>query len=275
MAGPAGRGNGLTAAAYVPLADLQPYVADAVLDLLADAGIAAYAAPAGERRTSEIVAPRVRSVLDRVYVDSGSRERARTLLAAAREDLEGGPAGPAGPAAPASPSSPASPPAAPSDDEVWAQLVASYDAPAPAGAGPWPDAEDVAREDVPRGLRWRRADDAAPAGAGGEDADGTGDPDDDWGPRRPEGGEPAPRRDPEEHFVPPPPPPLPRGDAVSRWAWLGLLGTPVFFFLAVLLDLDLEGWMVLLGVAAFVGGFVVLVARMGDGRGDADDGAVV
>ncbi len=188
------------------------------------------------------------------------------------------------------------------DDAVWAALVASYGAPAPTGASPWPEAEDVPQEhrragdpsagrllrgpgdersgDGPHDRTDERAQDRAD-GRAHDRADGRA-ADDDWGSDEPAAAGPAGggaaqprRRDPEEHFVPPTPPPLPRGDAVSRWAWLGLLGTPVFFFVVVLLGVDLEGWMVLLGVVAFVGGFGVLVARMGDGPGDADDGAVV
>ena len=86
-----------------------------------------------------------------------------------------------------------------------------------------------------------------------------------------------PPRDPEEHFVPPEPPPLPSGDPVTRWAWAGLVGAPLFFVLAALLGWRVEGWTALLAVSAFVAGFVTLVARMSDRHADddPDDGAVV
>jgi hypothetical protein len=81
----------------------------------------------------------------------------------------------------------------------------------------------------------------------------------------------------EEHFVPPAPPPLPTADPVTRMAWIAVISGPVFFLLTALLRIEVTGLAAFLGVAAFVGGFVTLVARMRD-RPDADgsdDGAVV
>lgn len=86
--------------------------------------------------------------------------------------------------------------------------------------------------------------------------------------------------DPTDHFVPPEPPPIPRGTPARRLAWAGLLGSPVVLLLAVFVHM-LTGWVVptllTLGVAAaFVGGFVFLVATMPRDRGDGwDDGAVL
>ena len=86
--------------------------------------------------------------------------------------------------------------------------------------------------------------------------------------------------DPWDHFVPPEPPPIPRGTPARRLAWAGLLGSPVVLLLAVFVHV-LVGWVVptllTVGVAAaFVGGFVFLVATMPRDRGDGwDDGAVV
>jgi hypothetical protein len=65
---------------------------------------------------------------------------------------------------------------------------------------------------------------------------------------------------------------------VSRWAWAGLLGGPVFLFGAALSGAELPEWMAFGAVAAFVAGFVTLVARMKDRPprdSDGDDGAVV
>jgi hypothetical protein len=86
--------------------------------------------------------------------------------------------------------------------------------------------------------------------------------------------------DPTDHFVPPEPPPIPRGTPARRLAWAGLLGSPVALLVAVFVHM-LTGWVVptllTLGVAAaFVGGFVFLVATMPRDRGDGwDDGAVL
>jgi hypothetical protein len=91
-------------------------------------------------------------------------------------------------------------------------------------------------------------------------------------------GEDAP--DPVDHFVPPEPPPIPPGTPARRLAWAGLLGSPVVLLVAVFVH-TLTGWEVptlltLAVAAAFVGGFVFLVATMPRDRGDGwDDGAVL
>jgi hypothetical protein len=82
----------------------------------------------------------------------------------------------------------------------------------------------------------------------------------------------------EGHFVPPEPPPLPRLEPRRKLAWGGLFGSPVLLLLAVVFGWVFPTWMVGLLVAAFVGGFVYLVATMPRNRGDhwsGDDGAVV
>ena len=82
----------------------------------------------------------------------------------------------------------------------------------------------------------------------------------------------------EGHFVPPEPPPLPHVTPARRLAWIGLFGAPLLMLLAVIAHLTYPAWFSLGLVAAFVGGFVFLVATMerpgGDGWGG-DDGAVV
>jgi hypothetical protein len=92
---------------------------------------------------------------------------------------------------------------------------------------------------------------------------------------------PEPRRrrpDDEEHFEPPPPPPLPSMDTVARFAWAGALGGPLLLVLAALAGVPLSGWVGFLALAAFMAGFVTLVARMKDRPptdSGPDDGAVV
>jgi len=73
----------------------------------------------------------------------------------------------------------------------------------------------------------------------------------------------------DEGFEPPEPPPIPRGDTVSRFAWLGAIGGPILMTLSVLLQLPSEVAMV--GLGGFVAGFGVLVARMPE-RARKDDG---
>lgn len=96
--------------------------------------------------------------------------------------------------------------------------------------------------------------------AGARDADGHGSDD---------------SRD-DDRYVPPEPPPLPRGDLVSRLAWGGILGAPLFFVVVALFWRSAPAWLVMTAVVAFVAGFATLVARMPDRRDDGwDDGAVL
>ncbi|GII90220.1 hypothetical protein [Sinosporangium siamense] len=85
-------------------------------------------------------------------------------------------------------------------------------------------------------------------------------------------------RDDEGHYDPPPPPPLPKADTTTKLAWLALFGGPAYLLMAAMLGWHMEGWALFGAVAAFIGGFVALVIRMGDGPPNDsgwDDGAVV
>ncbi|MEU4833974.1 hypothetical protein [Streptosporangium sp. NPDC023615] len=167
------------------------------------------------------------------------------------------------------------------EDEVWRQIVASFNDTAEHDSAdqPWPDSEnlpaepprrvvkqsdeeDLLREDDPPGDLLDRsgeppgAEDSADEDPGREDAAG---------------------EDEEGHYVPPPPPPLPRTDATTKIAWTALFGGPAYLLLSAALNWNLQGWMLFAAVAAFIGGFVALVVRMGDGPPNDgwDDGAVV
>ena len=81
-----------------------------------------------------------------------------------------------------------------------------------------------------------------------------------------------------EHYVPPPPPPIPTPEPRRKAAWAGLFGGPTLMLLAIVTGTSLPGWIMFVLSAGFVGGFVYLIATMGDsGRGHwpGDDGAVV
>ena len=81
-----------------------------------------------------------------------------------------------------------------------------------------------------------------------------------------------------DRYIPPPPPPLPTLDPVTKGAWVALCGGPAYLLLTTILGWQLSGLGALLAVMAFVGGFAVIVLRMGDGpsRGDdPDNGAVL
>ncbi|MEU6425410.1 hypothetical protein ABZ860_05880 [Microbispora sp. NPDC046973] len=158
------------------------------------------------------------------------------------------------------------------EDEVWRQIVASFNETAEDASAeqPWPDRENVSEEtDAGDG-------DDASGGAPGGKAPGDEVQDDD---RTGEEQAPTPAGDDDhDHYIPPPPPPLPQGDTLSRLSWLALFGGPAYLLLAALLDWPMDGWIVFAAVSAFIAGFVILVVRMGDGPpADSgwDDGAVV
>lgn len=141
------------------------------------------------------------------------------------------------------------------EDEVWRRIVASFNEPAEhvSGAEPWPERENI-REESPR------------------EAD----------PGPPELPDPAPSAGPpsdeDDHYVPPPPPPLPKVDPGTKIAWAALFGGPAYLLLAAVLKWPMDGWIVFTAVAAFIGGFVALVVRMGDGPppdSGWDDGAII
>jgi hypothetical protein len=168
------------------------------------------------------------------------------------------------------------------DEAAWQDLVARYDLPAgPPGGAPWPDRESLtppARDQGPAdhppgpGDRARVIRPAAlppgPAPALSPPADG-GDA----------GGGPGDDADAaEDHYVPPPPPPLPHLDPVAKGAWAALFGGPAYLLLTSFLGWTVPGWAALLAVTAFVGGFAVVVLRLGDGpsRGAGpDNGAML
>jgi hypothetical protein len=84
--------------------------------------------------------------------------------------------------------------------------------------------------------------------------------------------------DEDDHYVPPPPPPLPKLDSVAKGAWAALFGGPAYLVIAMILSWSVSSWTALAAVTAFVGGFTVVILRIGDGpsRGDGpDNGAVL
>lgn len=288
------RGNGLTADSYAPLVDLAPHLADAMLEALREAGVAAYAAPPEQ--------PSAEEDLDRLYVDVDLKHTAEGILRVHLTRLRDAARGSDGGSADdPSPSSPASPPPSPSDDVVpppdadsgasepsdtprpdasgspasdasereldeaaiFADLVANFDAEPEGDRVPWPDQENIREDEEPPGE--------------GDDRTGrlprarvirAADLEDDE--------EELPPVDEEGHYVPPPPPPLPTADPLTKGAWIALVGGPLYLLITVVLNWDVPGWAAFLAVAAFIGGFVTLVLRMGDEpRPPDDDGAVV
>ncbi|MFF5107870.1 hypothetical protein [Streptosporangium sp. NPDC000509] len=152
------------------------------------------------------------------------------------------------------------------EDEVWRQIVASFNDTAERDSAdqPWPDSENLPAEPPRRVIKQSDEEDLLREDDPADEAE-TG--------TEQSGGE-----DEEGHYVPPPPPPLPKTDATTKIAWLALFGGPAYLLISAALGWNLQGWMLFTAVAAFIGGFVALVVRMGDGPPNDsgwDDGAVI
>jgi hypothetical protein len=230
------RGNGLTADAYVPLADLTPQLADAMLATLREAGIAAYAAPAPGQTGGYLDVRLPEEPTDRLYADASAKEDAEDILEERLPELREEYA------------------ASRDEDQIFAEIVASFNRPAEGGEMPWPAEEniDVVSEEPGEESSGERALTARVVKpASGEDED-------------------------DDHYIPPPPPPLPKLDATTRFAWLAMLGGPLYLLASVFLRWEVPSWAAFTAVAAFIGGLVALVLRLGDEPPeDDDDGAVV
>ncbi|MFE4518449.1 hypothetical protein ACFRMQ_30200 [Kitasatospora sp. NPDC056783] len=167
-------------------------------------------------------------------------------------------------------------------DEIFAALVAQFDDPVDLNNPNWPEVENLRAQNE---LKGRPKD----------GADGRGEPDDLSGlaPQpRPRSGRPVmpaagsgPRdfelaeETDEGHYVPPEPPPLPAADVTAKFAWLAVLGGPALLLIDAVVWREISGWPAWVGITAFLGGFVTLVARMKDRDEDEpedpDHGAVV
>ncbi len=249
------RSNGLTAASYSPVADLDPRVADAFLLELKEQGIAAYTRPVESSSMSGFDRPEFREgALDRLYVDAAASQQVRAQLDDKQPGL-----------------------ASANDDLTWAQIVAGFDQPMTTPVAPWPANEDIDDEaekpepdPVAEREAWLRSTRVRADSLNALPGDDDQSDDDAWA---------APVRaadDEEDRFVPPTPPPLPRLEPYKQLAWVGVLGGPLLLLLAVLFGIGLPTYVAVLAVGGFVGGFVTLVATMDD-RDDVDpgNGAVV
>lgn len=205
MSSPPGRrGNGLPAAEWGALVDLDPRLSQTMLERLAAAEVAAYVEPASGVDPTLRAAVLPERPLDRLYVDPARAETARSVVSAEVADLDGpdgthglvrpvprGAAGrvltppllPAQPTRPSSPRRPSGPRAdgpgdpgsgarrsAAQDDEAFAAIVARWDDSGPSGAVPrWPVTEDL---DEPSGRGASSSSRALPPPAGPGQASG-------------------------------------------------------------------------------------------------------
>ncbi len=283
------RDNGLDAADYAVVGDVDPRVGEHLLDVMAAGGIAAYLQPSADlnpilRTTTYPARP-----TDRLYVDKAHLSTAREHLDRLADVV--GPTAPNGPA-PRQTSRPETAGQADVDAE-WARIVAGFHTTVDPTAAPWPAAEGVDATRSPNAP----TDPTAPAGDPRADEA-------DRGTRAEPGTLPSAvdfsgislnrRRTDEpslldgldtfgaelddgERYTPPPPPPLPR---LSKYAVTGALAVVIGFVLFLrptllpIIDRDI---VTLLGFAAVVAGAVTLVWRLrsGDDEDDYGDGAVV
>jgi hypothetical protein len=252
------RSNGLYAAEYAAVGDVDPRVGEHLLDVLGNRGIAAYLQPTVDQHPITRINTLPSRPTDRLYVDRAELSTARKFL-----DMVGDITDPA--AAPPAPAARTS-----SEFEAaWASIIAGYhetaadeDAPRPGLASASTSAAPV--EDPPEPTRawprWRGPD-SENSLVEGIDRLGADLPDDDEG-----------------DFEPPPPPPLPRFAHATVAAVIGVL-----VGLVVIVDPDLLPMLdssvaVVLGGLCLLTGAAALIARLRSGdddQDDSDDGAIV
>lgn len=260
------RDNGLDASSFVPLRDVDPRVGEHLLDLLREAGIAAYLEPTSDvdSYTRAVSLPSPPS--DRLWVDRAARPDAHSLVLEHADD-----------------DSPAARRRARrsdvnrSDEEaIWAQIVADYDRGTDSPVPPWPADEDAGRD----------ADDEAAADDGDRDkledladepdSEPPGDPDPAPRTRREQAAD-SRRDNPDDHYLPPPPPPVPHLQRATLYALVLIAFGATLLVAPGALDLGRDVSFVF-GVLGIVTGVGMLVYRMRErppfDEGP-DDGAVV
>jgi hypothetical protein len=163
------------------------------------------------------------------------------------------------------------------EEAAWRDLVARFDAPSEIDVAdvPWP-----ADEDLPESQA-ATAELPAAQGEPGSQAEETVTPVDRARVIRPASDPrswtPADEAEEDEPYVPPQLPPPAKMDAVTKGAWVALVCGPAYLLLGTLAGWTISGTEALVAIAAFIGGFVILVIKMGDRpkRDDNDDGAVL
>ena len=277
------RGNGLQAADWGALVDLDPRLSETLLTRLAEAGVAAYVEPALDADHFTRAAAHPDRPLDRLWVDPDRAEAAREVVGAEVADLtallaEQEPGATAHGLVQPVPHSAArrvlSPPPLPErprapvdPDEEFRRIVEAYgkedDDPVP----PWPVVEDV---EPPA----RRVFPTRPERSGEPRARRRSDPPED---ALPDWVEPDAIED-DGHFEPPPPPPLPRPAPQKLLAALAVLAGVLLMFAPKLLLQDRTTFVLVMGMLLTAGGAGVLIWLMRDAPptdSGPDDGAVV
>lgn len=168
------------------------------------------------------------------------------------------------------------------DDAEWERIVASLRGPDSEGNSTWPEVENRSSSEPSNGTSDEASDDQShPDDTGRDPALPRSSRSEDepviiWRGSSEDIDAEIERAIPDEHFVPPDPPPLPRADAITWAAWLGVIGAPLLLLLMTAFGVS-SGFVVTAAVAAFLAGVAILISRMRSHRDpfDPDDGAVV
>ncbi len=265
------RDNGLSATEWGALVDLDPRLSEPLLDSLAAEGVPAYVEPASDLDSYTRASTLPNRPLDRLWVDPSRADVARGVVASEVADLtallaEAEPGltveGLVRPvprtAAVRVLPPPEVPPAAPTDDEVFAQIIAGFGTESADPVPRWPVTEDVDTAKSP--PRRRRAESPDPP----VDAELPG-----WV-------EPAALPD-EGHYEPPAPPRIPRPRLRTVLATALMLLGLTLMFAPFQIGLDSSPIYLITGMMLTGGGATLLVSGMRDAPwgNDPDDGAVV
>jgi hypothetical protein len=264
------RDNGLPATEWGALVDLDPRLSEPLLESLAAEGVAAYVEPASDLDSYTRASTLPDRPLDRLWVDPARADVARGIVAHEVADLTAllaevepgatveGLVRPVPRTAAVRVLAPPEIPHAPTDDELFAQIIAGFDTETADPVGRWSVTEDLDPEtEAPR----RRKSDAPTPLDDGE---------------LPSWVEPDALPD-EGHFEPPPPPRIPRPRLRTLLATGLLLLGLAMMFAPFQIGLDDSPIYLITGMLLTGGGASLLVAGMRDAPwgNDPDDGAVV
>ncbi len=248
------RNNGLFAAEYVVVGDVDPRVGEHLLDVLGLRGIAAYLQPSADQHPVTRLTTLPGRPTDRLFVDRREVAAAREFFAMVTAEFSDDDPTHEVPSA-AALSGDARPPSQLSNEfeTAWASIVAGYDTSAE-GPASWPASEDVSEAAPARALslpeETRTVDE--PSLLDSLDTFGTGLPEDE---------------DDDEDYHPPPPPPLPRPAGITIIGVLGIIAGLVIIADPALLPVDPESAVMLAG-ASLIAGVIALIGRLRSGNDD-------
>jgi len=245
------RDNGLDASSFRPLRDVDPRVGEHLLDVMREAGIAAYLDPTSdvEPVTRSIALPSPPS--DRLYVDRSMTTEANALVHDLdAEEFEAPQADPAplpGLSSATVSGATSGSTSSTADEAQWRELVAAYEA-------DHGRLGDTLTDDFHATAALRAAErdaDSRAATEAGEAAE-------------------------EEHYEPPPPPPLPVLSKAAAYALVLLTAGAILLIAPGVLGLS-SNFGFVFGVLGIASGVGMLVWRMREGPQfeDPDDGAIV